>query len=72
MADNFADHLVVHILHEDDMKKEVNPAVFIAVIVLIAVGAIFWFWRSAVPEGVKTEKPTAPNPPGSNVSLPPE
>jgi hypothetical protein len=54
------------------MKKEVNPAVFIAVIVVLVGTVIFWFWRSAVPAGVKTEKPPVPNPPGSNVTVPSE
>ncbi len=46
------------------MKKEVNPIVAVIVVVAILAAVAFFFWRATAPEGVKTAKPPAPNPPG--------
>ncbi len=46
------------------MKKEVNPIVAVVVVVVILVAVAVLFWRATAPEGVKTAKPPAPNPPG--------
>lgn len=51
------------------MKKEVNPLVAVVVIVVILAAAIFFFFRATAPEGVKTAKPPAPNPP-SGIPVP--
>lgn len=46
------------------MKKEVNPIVAVVVVVVILAAAILFFFRATAPEGVKTARPPAPNPPG--------
>lgn len=46
------------------MKKEINPVVAILVVVVIVAAVIFFYFRATAPEGVRTAKPPAPNPPG--------
>ena len=54
------------------LKREISPGVIVAALVLLVAIVAFVFWRSSMPEGVKTAKPPRVPPPGPNVSLPAE
>lgn len=49
------------------MKQEINPAIMIAIAVAAVALLVFIFFRTTAPAGVKTEKPTKPNPPGGAI-----
>lgn len=46
------------------MRKDVNPAVFVAVLVVVVGAVVLYFLRATGAEGVKTDKPPKPHPPG--------
>ncbi len=46
------------------MKQEISPVVLVVVLVVIVAAVIFFYVRGTSPEGVKTDKPPKPHPPG--------
>lgn len=53
-------------------KKELNPIVLAVVCVVVILGVAVMYWRGLSVEGVKTDIPPKPNPPGAGVGLPAE
>jgi hypothetical protein len=52
---------------EKAKEQEIPPVLIGAVVVVAVVIFVFVVWFSGRPEGVKTAKPPAPNPPGGRI-----
>jgi len=54
------------------MRREISPAVIVGILVAIVAVVFYVFWRSSVPEGVRTAKPPRVPPPGAGAGIPAE